>query len=127
MPIAAADRQRPVYIYVIIPFAELTREMVTYCRMDMGNVRRTVSGPDLVLLKYVIPHNMFRPYTKYTHREILEILDAPEWAGTDTPEDIMDPETVWELLQRYNITDYNTLSGVIDQNFDLPIATLGRP
>lgn len=115
-----SERQRPVYIYVAIPEEEVTREMLEYCAGESDTVRITPEGQELVLLKFTRDHEMFKNYTKYTHAQVLEFLNFA-WAKIDIVEEIFPIERLLEMMARYQIRDFNTLSGVIDQNFDLPI------
>jgi len=87
---------RPHYdtIYVIIPFAKVTSEMVdSACETSMDTLRHTVSGEDKVFLKWAkkdwkylekVPsiltaHSLDLDFKVYSYEEILEELKKPEW------------------------------------------------
>jgi len=70
-------------IYVIVPNDELTDQMVDdACETSLDTLRHTVSGDDLVLLKWVgdTPASL-EGYTQYTHSEIMTELSNEEWGN----------------------------------------------
>jgi len=69
--------------YIIIPFAEVTQQMIDDCaETSFESLRHTLSGTDKIILKWIgdTPSSV-SGYDQYSYSEILEEMGQPEWSG----------------------------------------------
>ena len=72
--------------YVIVPFVDVTQEMIDACaETSFDTLRHTTEGTDRVILKWTgsTPPVMVG-YTQYNHEEILAELEDPDWWDTES-------------------------------------------
>ena len=73
-------------IYVIVPFVEVTQEMIDACaETSFDTLRHSVQGVDRVVLKWIgaMPAVM-SGYTQYSYNEILIEMAKDEWNYTES-------------------------------------------
>jgi hypothetical protein len=68
-------------IYIIVPFADVTQQMIDDCCEDsFDTLRHSLQGTDRIVLKWIgdTPASVVG-YTQYSHSEILTEMAGPDW------------------------------------------------
>ena len=73
-------------IYVIVPFSEVTQQMINDCHQSsFDTLRHSISGVDRVILKWCgdTPSSL-SGYVQYTHSQILAEINGPDWTDIES-------------------------------------------
>ena len=72
-----------LYIYFVVPYADVTDEMVEKSQeTSRDTLRHTVAGADLVVIKTLTTEAVppdFEPYQQYNNEEISQLMAGADW------------------------------------------------
>ncbi len=71
--------------YIIVPYADVTEEIIELVvESNVNSLRHSVKGKDRVVLKYegATPVEL-EDYAPFTHEEILEVMATSDWTSNE--------------------------------------------
>ena len=77
----------PTLVFMIVPYEDVTDEMLEQCAESRETLRHSVTSPDKVLLKYdsaTADASIFTGIAKYSVYDIWEILSTDDWGDSES-------------------------------------------